>query len=153
MLAYIGVGSNLGDRQKNLEQAREFLTQNDILVTRASSYYETKAVCKLGEVAPDFLNGVFEIETNLEPEALLDVLEKIEKQMGRKEKGSWAPRTIDLDILFYGDVVIESERLTIPHPDIAERGFVLKPLSDLAPDMSHPLLKKSIREMLSDCCT
>ena len=147
-VVYIGVGSNIGDRYGQIDTAQFFLEKKGITIKRVSPPYETEAVCKPGERQPKFINGVFEVETDLSPEALLDLLEGIERNVGRFHKGDWTPRTIDLDILFYGDQIIDSPRLKIPHPEIANRWFVLKPLSDLAPDFPHPLLKKTIRELL-----
>lgn len=147
---FLGVGSNLGDREKNLDQARQKLEREGIRVCRTSPVYETEALCRFENKRkmPKFLNAVFELETNLMPDQLLEALEGIEKKMGRKQKGNWKPRPIDLDILFYGDQVVESPRLRIPHPEIANRWFVLKPLSDLAPDWMHPISKKTIKELL-----
>lgn len=149
-LVYIGVGSNIGDRYGQIDTARFFLEKKGITIKRVSPLYETEAVCKPGERQPKFINGVFEAETDLSPEALLDLLEQVERNMGRFRKGDWTPRTIDLDILFYGDRVVDSPRLKIPHPEIADRWFVLKPLSDLAPDLLHPVLKKTVKELLEN---
>lgn len=147
-LVYIGVGSNIGDRYGQIDTAQFFLEKKGITIKRVSPLYETEAVCKPGERQPKFINGVFEAETELSPEALLDLLEQVERNMGRFRKGDWTPRTIDLDILFYGDQVVDSPRLKIPHPEIASRWFVLKPLADLAPDLLHPVLKKTVGELL-----
>jgi 2-amino-4-hydroxy-6-hydroxymethyldihydropteridine diphosphokinase len=150
VLVYIGVGSNIGDRYGQIDTAQFFLEKKGIAIKRVSPLYETEAVCKPGERQPKFINGVFEIETDLAPEPLLDLLEQVEKNMGRFRKGDWTPRTIDLDLLFYGDQVVDSPRLKIPHPEIARRWFVLKPLSDLAPDFLHPILKKTVKELLEN---
>jgi 2-amino-4-hydroxy-6-hydroxymethyldihydropteridine diphosphokinase len=132
MLCYIGFGSNLQDRQKNIETARSLLEKEGLKILRTSPVYETKALLKAGEKEqPDFLNGVFEAETDLDPEKLLDLLEKVEKKMGRSGKGDWRPRIIDLDILLYGDREMKTARLTIPHPEMKKRDFVMKPLADL----------------------
>lgn len=147
-VVYIGVGANTGDRQGNIEMAAVLLEKKGIRVTRVSPIYETEAVCKPGQRMPPFLNAAFEIETGLEPEALRELLEGVERAMGRYHKGGWQPRPIDLDILFYGDRVIDSERLKVPHPDAATRWFVLKPLSDIAPDLVHPVLKRTVRDLL-----
>lgn len=147
--AYLGVGSNLGDREANVNHARSLLEKTGISVKRTSPAYETDALCRPNETMPRFLNAVFEVETLLNPEILLWTVEAIEKTMGRTEKGNWKPRVIDLDILFYGDEVFESKRLKIPHPEIERRWFVLKPLMDLAPALRHPILKKTVKEMLS----
>lgn len=150
MLIYIGAGSNLGNRQENIQKARSFLNQKSMRVLRVSPLYETEALCRPGQTMPAFLNGVFEVETNLDPEELLSRLEQIEKSMGRIKKGDWQPRSIDLDILLYGDQVIFTDRLKIPHPGMDKRWFVLKPLSDLAPDLVHPVGHKSIQEMVAE---
>ncbi len=147
-LAYLGVGSNLGDRKKNIDEARVLLKKNGVMIKRISPLYETDAVVKGNQSMPEFLNGVFEIETKKEPMELLTLLEEVEKELGRRQKGDWGPRTIDLDLLFYGDSVIDSKRLQVPHPEIPNRWFVLKPLSDLAPDFVHPVLRKTIKELI-----
>ncbi|MBI2083565.1 MAG: 2-amino-4-hydroxy-6-hydroxymethyldihydropteridine diphosphokinase [Deltaproteobacteria bacterium] len=149
-IIYIGVGSNIGDRHQNIERARQLLITGGIAVKRVSPLYESKAICRPGETMPDFLNGVFEIETNLSPEDLLDKLEAVERELGRKEKGNWQPRTIDLDLLLYGNEVIQTKRLKVPHPDIEKRWFVVKPLVDLNPKLMHPTLKKRMEELYAN---
>ena len=136
MKAYLGVGSNLGDRRGFIEQSRQKLEKNEVYVLRTSPLYETEALCKPGETMPAFINGVFEVETSLSPENLLGVLKNIEKEMGRESKGDWKPRPIDLDILLYGDLVIDTPDLKIPHPEIQKREFVLRPLKDLLGDQA-----------------
>jgi 2-amino-4-hydroxy-6-hydroxymethyldihydropteridine pyrophosphokinase len=138
MRAYIALGSNIEPRENYLLKALEMLRQEKkIRIVQVSSIYETAPVgyTKQG----DFLNMVAEIETGLSPEQLLDFCLNVEKQLGRKRTIRFGPRTIDLDLLLYGDVVMESERLTIPHPRMAERGFVLIPLAEIAPDLDIPL--------------
>lgn len=133
-LVYLALGSNLGDRLGNLRAALERLeVDGAVSLLRASPVYENRAV-GMGEAA-DFLNAVVELETSLAPEALLDRCLEVEHQLGRERKGGWAPRTIDLDLVAYEGVVCETERLTLPHPRIAERDFVAVPLRDLAPDL------------------
>ncbi|MBU4149720.1 MAG: 2-amino-4-hydroxy-6-hydroxymethyldihydropteridine diphosphokinase [Candidatus Omnitrophica bacterium] len=130
MRCYIGVGSNLGDRQRNIEQAIEMLKANKgIEVKKVSPLYETDPV--EGPEQPKYLNGAIEIETKLEPKELLDVIHDIEDLLGRKRIVRNGPRTIDLDILTYGDKRINKPDLKIPHPRMAEREFVQRPLSDL----------------------
>lgn len=131
MIAYLGVGSNLGDRVAFINQSRKKLEESGIRVLRTSPLYETEALCKPGQTMPPFMNGAFEIETSLSPEQLLEVLKKIEKDMGRESKGDWKPRPIDLDILLYDDLIIDTPDLKIPHPEMGKREFVLKPLLDL----------------------
>jgi len=148
-IVYIGVGSNQGDRHENIEGSRRRLGQSGAHARRVSPLYETQAVVKPGQpVQPDFLNAVFEVETGLDPERLLDLLETIERELGRSQKGDWSPRTIDLDILLYENLVLDSPRLKVPHPEMVRRPFVLKPLADLAPDVVHPVLRKTIKEIL-----
>jgi len=150
MFTYIGVGSNLGNREENILKARQLLHAKGIHILRTSPLYKTEALCRPGQTMPAFLNGVFEVETELAAKDLLSQLEQVEKNMGRIKKGDWQPRTIDLDILLYGDQVISTDRLKIPHPEMEKRWFVLKPLVDLAPCLTHPLSKKSIQNMLDD---
>ena len=149
-IVYIGIGSNLGDRWGNIQRAKWLLEgeRGKVVVKRTSPLYETEALCRPGQTMPNFVNGVWEVETDLSPEALLQSLEVVEKLLGREGKGEWVSRPIDLDILFYSDQVFESQRLKIPHPESERRWFVLKPLSDLAPDLVHPISKKTIKEIL-----
>jgi len=150
MVCYIGVGSNLGDRLKNIKQALLFLKKiKGIKVNKCSPVYETQARGGMKDQR-DYFNLVFEIDSALTPKDLLGCLKSVEKKVGRlKRKPRWASREIDLDILFYNDMVVKEEDLVIPHPLIQERFFVLKPLSDLAPFFKHPLLGMSAGEMLS----
>jgi 2-amino-4-hydroxy-6-hydroxymethyldihydropteridine diphosphokinase len=148
-IVYIGVGSNQGDRHENIEGSRRRLNDAGAHVRRVSPLYETQAVLQPGQSEqPNFLNGVFEVETGLDPERLLDLLETIERQLGRTSKKDWAPRPVDLDILLYEGRILATDRLRIPHPLMSERWFVLKPLADLAPDMVHPVESKTIKELL-----
>ncbi|PXA04689.1 2-amino-4-hydroxy-6-hydroxymethyldihydropteridine diphosphokinase [Coraliomargarita sinensis] len=135
-LAYIALGSNLGDRMWQMRRALELLELGDrVHVLRASPVYQNRAV-GMGEDADDFLNAVVEVSSTLEPLTLLDTCLEVEEQLGRtRSEEGWAPRTIDLDILFYEGVSFENERLTLPHPRIAERDFVAVPLADLAPHL------------------
>lgn len=146
-LAYIAVGSNLGDRNKHFLDAEAFLRKiNGISFIRNSEIYETAPV---GGPAGqgNYLNAVWEVETELAPAELLKELLGIEKKMGRVREERNGPRAIDLDILFYGAEVLNDPGLTLPHPRLQERFFVLKPLMDLCPDLRHPVLKKTIREL------
>jgi 2-amino-4-hydroxy-6-hydroxymethyldihydropteridine diphosphokinase len=147
--AYIGLGSNIGDRGKNLSAAIEMLKNTDgVTVTAVSHVYETTPVGYI--LQPDFFNCAVEVETYLEPYALLDACQKIENSLGRVRTIRWGPRTVDLDILFFGGLVINEERLSIPHPEASKRGFVLTPLMDIAPDLLHPVLKTTVRELYGD---
>jgi 2-amino-4-hydroxy-6-hydroxymethyldihydropteridine diphosphokinase len=143
---YLGLGSNLGDRAGYLRRARENLAP-EVNLLRASSVYETPPWGYTDQ--PAFLNQVVEVQTDLEPEALLVKLKGIESELGRVKNFRYGPRCIDLDILFYENRVYQSERLTIPHPSLAERAFVLVPINELAPNFVHPLLHKAISELLA----
>ena len=148
-ISYILTGGNIGDRQRNLSRAAILLESRAGRILHRSSYYETAAWGI--EAQPDFLNQVLEIETTMSPEALLDNLLEIEREMGRIRGEKFGPRTIDLDILFYGDMIIRTDELEIPHPRMAERRFVLEPLFELIRDRKHPVTGQTIREMLLAC--
>ncbi|MHB1483612.1 MAG: 2-amino-4-hydroxy-6-hydroxymethyldihydropteridine diphosphokinase [Saccharofermentanales bacterium] len=144
--AYIGLGSNMGDRISQLANALSLLKMTaGVKVVKVSPFYETKPVGYADQ--PYFLNCAAEIQATLSPFELLQVCQSIEKKLKRVRKIRWGPRTVDLDILFYGDKVIDDEILKIPHPRIQERGFVLKPLMDIAPGLIHPVLKATISEL------
>ena len=143
---YLGLGSNLGDREAMLKSAIDQLESPDLHVLRTSSIRETAPAYVLDQ--PYFLNQVVEAETSLFPKQLLSRLKKIEIALGRKPTRPKGPRAIDLDILFYADAVVSMADLEIPHPGIAERRFVLEPLAELAPDLRHPVSGKTVREML-----
>lgn len=146
--AYIAVGSNLGDRLENLKQAHELLQrEQNVSILRQSVLYETDPV---GGPAGQgkFYNGVWELETTLVARELLVLLQKIEKMLGRERTVKNGPRTVDLDILFYGNEIIEEPGLQVPHPKLHERTFVLRPLADLAPHVRHPILQKSVQSLL-----
>lgn len=149
---FIGLGSNLGNRQANCEQAIQRLKNHpQIKVLKISKWMESHALCLTGETGPDFINGAVEIKTDLSPQNLFAELKKIEAALGRESASKkWQPRVIDLDILFYGDQIIETPNLKIPHPLLHERLFVLEPLAAIAPDFVHPILKKTIREFLQN---
>ena len=145
-IVYIGLGSNLGDRNKNCLRAIELLKQNGLTVTKQSSVYETEP-WGIAE-QPAFLNMALKAETGLAPEELLALLKKIEKDMGRQETVRWGPRIVDLDILLYDEIILNTDALTIPHPLMHEREFVLGPLAELAEGLIHPVLKKKIGDLL-----
>jgi 2-amino-4-hydroxy-6-hydroxymethyldihydropteridine diphosphokinase len=135
--AFVGIGSNLGDREGNLRQAVELLSAEDgIDVVVVSEIRETEPVGPV-EQGP-FLNGAVRIETNLDPRELLERLLAVEQRLGRLRRERWGPRTIDLDLLLYGDNVVNEPGLTVPHPRLHERRFALEPLSDLAPSLEIP---------------
>ncbi len=149
-VVYLGIGSNLGDRHAHIQKALRLLKeQEEIKVTAVSDLIETKPVG--GPEQGDFLNGALRLETDLLPLDLLSRLKNIERRSGRTKSEPNAPRTLDLDILFYDDIVIvEGKNLCIPHPRLAEREFVLKPLAEIAPDLVHPRLKKEIRQLYQE---
>ena len=147
-IAYIGIGSNLGDRYDNCHRAIELLKKSGLIVSKQSSMYETEPWGVTGQ--PAFVNMAIEIETELAPQRLLALLKRIEKEMGRQETARWGPRIIDLDILIYDEIVLQNDALTIPHPLMHEREFVLGPLSEIAKDLLHPVLKKKISDLLRD---
>jgi 2-amino-4-hydroxy-6-hydroxymethyldihydropteridine diphosphokinase len=142
---YLGLGSNLGNRARNIYEALRRLRSN-VRLDRISSLYETEPVGLTDQ--PWFLNLVCLGQTALQPEALLVVVKGIERDMGRKEGIRFGPRVIDIDILFYDDLVMRTERLEIPHPRLHQRGFVLIPLMELAPDLVHPVLEDNVREIV-----
>jgi 2-amino-4-hydroxy-6-hydroxymethyldihydropteridine diphosphokinase len=147
--AYIGLGSNLGDRELRLLSAvAELGKLPGTRVTALSHFYETDPVG--GVPQENFYNAVARISTTLAPPELLAALKRVEVEVfQRKPSVHWGPRSMDLDILLYGDLVLSAERLTIPHPRLAERRFVLQPLADIAPSLVHPCLGKSIAELLA----
>ena len=145
--AYLGLGTNLGDREANLRQAADLLASDRLAVKRASSLYETAPRDVLDQ--PYFLNQVLEIETDLFPRQLFERAKKIEREMGRVRSQPKGPRLIDIDILLYGDAVVKTDDLDIPHVAIPERRFVLEPLAELVPELRHPVTKKTIVQMLN----
>ena len=144
--AYLCLGSNLGDPEKNLIRALSLLSQ-EVILEKASSIYETEPVGYKEQ--PFFLNLVCRITTDLNPWELLHLAKVIENKMGRMPSFPNAPRPIDIDILFCDNQIIKTQDLTIPHPRLAERAFVLAPLSEIAPELIHPELDKSIAELAS----
>lgn len=146
-IVYIALGSNLGNRLSNLKNAiSNFTPQMD--VKKKSPVYETPPWGYADQ--PAFLNQVVMVETYLEPEDLLGHLKRLETVLGREPSFQNGPRLIDLDILFYDDIIVDSPPLVIPHPRLHQRAFVLVPLNDIAPDLVHPLYAKSVSEMLLD---
>jgi 2-amino-4-hydroxy-6-hydroxymethyldihydropteridine diphosphokinase len=147
-IVYLALGTNLGDRLANLKQAIASLTPQ-LEVRLKSQVYET---APWGfEDQPKFLNQVIKANTYLDPEPLLKHLKRLEVALGRKESFPNGPRLIDIDILFYDDLVVDKPSIVIPHPRLQERGFVLLPLMEIAPNLVHPVSKKSVREMAELC--
>jgi 2-amino-4-hydroxy-6-hydroxymethyldihydropteridine diphosphokinase len=141
---YIGFGSNLGDRLASMQAARNRLPPA-VELTRCSPLYESAPWGDTDQ--PAFLNAVCQGRTALDPHDLLAHLKQIERDVGRIPSRRWGPRAIDLDLLFYDDLVLDSPTLTIPHPRLHERAFALRPLADLAPDLRHPRLGRSVAEL------
>lgn len=166
MHIFLGLGTNLGDREANLVLARDLLMKHDVLVLGQSNVLETEPLGGLDQ--PKYLNQVIECQTELSPQELFLTCKRIEKEMGRPvelpglgnvklgfgqksegeaQKPKWESRIIDIDILFYGDWIVREEGLTIPHPALQDRPFVLDGLCDLCPDFVHPLLKMTLKEL------
>lgn len=147
--AYLALGSNLGDRERYLEGAVDRLAADrNFQVKKKSDWIETKPYG--GVVQDDFLNGVIAVKTLLSPIQLLNRLHEIEAAADRRREVHWGPRTLDLDILFYDDLVMDTEQLVIPHPDLQNRSFVLNPLCQIAPYLRHPLLQKTVLQLKND---
>ena len=147
-VAYLSLGSNLGDRAVQIERAIELLAATpSITVVRRSSLFETEPRDFLDQ--PWFLNAVVEIETGLDPYALLDRTRDIEDRLGRIRIADKGPRTVDIDILLFGDVLVSGPDLQIPHPRMSERRFVLEPLREIAPGLRHPGTGKTVEAMLA----
>lgn len=146
-IAYIGLGSNVGDRQANCRKALDALASAGRVIA-VSSFYRTEPVGYRDQEA--FINAVVALETDLSPRELLAECLRIEERLGRTRGLRWGPRTIDLDILLYGDRVVEEPELTIPHPRLALRRFVLEPLAEIAPAARHPVLKKTMKHLLRE---
>ena len=147
-LVYIALGSNVGDRAAMLARAIEKMNGAGLRVLRQSSLYETEPVG--GPPQPWFLNAVVETETEMMLHLVLRALQDIEQAMGRQRSIACGPRTLDLDLLFDGDNVIRSGELDVPHPRLAQRRFVLAPLAELAPRLIHPVLRKTVAELLAE---
>ncbi|AZO94820.1 2-amino-4-hydroxy-6-hydroxymethyldihydropteridine diphosphokinase [Halocella sp. SP3-1] len=146
---YIGLGSNIGNREENLNQAVDMLRNAaGIKVTAVSTYFNTAPVGYMEQ--PDFLNAVVEASIDFTVYELLELCRNIEKKLKRERITHWGPRTIDVDILIFGDLILEDEMLIIPHPRMHEREFVLKPLNEIAPGVIHPVCNKSISKLYNE---
>ena len=147
---YLSIGSNMGEKHQNCLQGIGLLNGLDhITVEAVSPFYRTKPVDFTDQ--DWFVNGALKIETDLDPDALMNQLKEIERELGQFEKTvRFGPRILDLDIIFYGEQFLETERVILPHPRMHNRNFVLTPLCDIAPEVIHPVLKKSVRALLGD---
>ena len=144
--AYLGLGSNLGDREANINRALAELDRSGVCtVTRVSSNYETDPVGIPEQ--PDFLNAVAEVETGTAPRDLLAAIRGVERSLGREKTFKWGPRIIDIDVLLYGDQRLAEENLEIPHPEMHKRAFVLAPIAEIAPWIKHPVLNLTAQQM------
>ncbi|MDE0041607.1 MAG: 2-amino-4-hydroxy-6-hydroxymethyldihydropteridine diphosphokinase [Candidatus Poribacteria bacterium] len=150
--AYIGFGSNIGDRLSYIHQTLECLSaEESTSIVQVSSIYETEPVSndEIGDDEQDwFLNGVVRVETDVLPQKLLATLQAIERKIGRKQRGRWGPRETDLDILIYDRFCVSTPRLTIPHPEMHQRRFVLEPFAEIAPDVIHPIFQERIDTLI-----
>lgn len=145
-IAYIALGSNLGDKEANLRQALKMLLVKGLQIRSVSSFFKTEPYGVTDQ--PEFINAVARVKTDLAPEKLLKLLLDTELEMGRVRLRHWGERNIDLDLLLYDDLIYYSEKLVLPHPDMQNRLFVLQPLSEIAADKIHPVYKKSIQNLL-----
>jgi 2-amino-4-hydroxy-6-hydroxymethyldihydropteridine diphosphokinase len=146
---YLLLGGNLGDRIGYLTQARELLASRIGPIMQRSGLYETAAWGKTDQ--PSFLNQVLELQTALTPEKVLQGINQMEHELGRVRQEHWGARVIDIDILFYDDLVLHTQRLTIPHPQLHLRRFTLLPLAEIAPKLLHPVLGISVNDLLKNC--
>jgi 2-amino-4-hydroxy-6-hydroxymethyldihydropteridine diphosphokinase len=147
--AYLLTGGNMGNRSQNLARARKLIESNCGRIRQFSSLYETAAWGKTDQ--PAFLNQALQLETILSPRALLQQILEIEKKIGRIREEKYGPRIIDIDILLYDDKTINEAGLVLPHPELPNRRFALAPLAEIAPEMIHPVSKKTIGQLLDEC--
>jgi 2-amino-4-hydroxy-6-hydroxymethyldihydropteridine diphosphokinase len=149
-VAYLGIGSNIGDAKSNCDEAVSRLQMSgNVKVIARSSFYETHPVG--GPPQQNYLNGVLKVETEMAPEDFFEVLKDIEKNMGRKAcAGRNYPRVIDIDILLYDSVILQADKIIIPHPRMHERYFVLRGFAEIAPEVTHPVLGKTVAELYGE---
>lgn len=146
---YLSIGTNMGNRTANLELVHSLISRNIGIVSKESSIYETEAWGV--ENQENYYNQVLCVKTSLEPALLLHKCQVIEQKMGRIREQKWEPRVIDIDLLFFNALVIDEKDLKIPHPLLQERNFVLKPLCEIAKEWTHPVLAKTVQELLEIC--
>jgi len=149
MIYFLSLGSNLGNRPRNLARAGKLLRENGVEVLRASAVYETEPVDQPNQ--PWFLNQVLNVRSALDPPSLLGLAKSIEARMKRVPTAAKGPRTIDIDILFADETILDTPDLVIPHPRLAQRNFVLVPLCEIAPETRHPVLGKTVMELAVSC--
>ena len=147
--AFLLIGANLGNREENFERAKEMIKENCGEITKSSACYETAAWGKTDQ--PSFLNQALEIETKMSAKQLMRYILKMETTMGRERKEKYGPRIIDIDILLFNNRQYDYSFLKIPHPEMQNRRFALVPLQEIAPDLQHPVFKKSISQLLEEC--
>ncbi|MBI2724596.1 MAG: 2-amino-4-hydroxy-6-hydroxymethyldihydropteridine diphosphokinase [Chloroflexi bacterium] len=150
MRALLGLGANVGNRRANLRLALRWLARRGSVTAVASLYESPALVLEGASPAPPYLNTACAFETDLEPPELLAFVKEIEREIGRRRAARWAPRPIDIDIELYGDRVVGTPRLTLPHPGMTDRGFVLLPLAEIAPEAVHPPSGRSVGELAED---
>ena len=144
VIIYLSLGSNIGNRKTKLEKALTELNKNNIKEIKISSFYETEPI---GPKQRNFYNIAGKFKTNLSPQELLKTVKQIEEKLGRKKTYRWGPRVIDIDILFYGNKIIKTKNLIIPHKEIANRAFVLVPMKEIVPNFIHPIYRKTMKTL------
>ena len=147
---FLGLGANIGNRKANLRLAMRWLERECAVVAVSSLYRSDAGVLEGSAPGPDYLNVVCEVTTDLAPADLLRFVQSLEREIGRRPAERWAARVIDVDILLFGDTVVHTTELEVPHPLLAERNFVLVPLAELAPEAMHPTLMRAISELAED---